>query len=205
MSTLGNFGVPLSDGVQRGVLAPKTKYRWRVRSINFGPFGSQDDLTWNIATVSKPSITHEDVAIHSYNSTAYYAGKHSWGTIEMTLRDTYSNSASRLVGAQLQKQLNHFEQRGVPAGQNYKFTMFIESLDGQTDVPVELWTVEGGFLQSVNWGDLDYTDSNPQMISCTIRADNFTYDVMDEFASIDESNAILTTGFDPAINTFNGV
>ena len=188
VETLSRFGVPHSGG-QLGMLQPKVKYRFRVVVVDFGTGIQQGDLTRQTISVSKPTLKHNAVEVHSYNSTAYYAGKHSWDEISLVLRDDISNRASYLVGSQIQKQLNHFEQTGFSAAINYKFSMFIDTLDGGNtiDTPgtrgipgvasgiLERWTLEGCFLTNIKYSDLDYSSSDPQTIDLSIRYDNATY------------------------------
>ena len=104
----------------------------------------------------------------------YYAGKAEWQQTTLKLRDDITNSLSKLVGHQVQKQMNFFEQTSVAAGINYKFTMFIELMDGGNDTVFETWTLEGCFLETVNYNNLDYTSSDPVEIDLTVRFDNAT-------------------------------
>jgi len=174
--TLDKFGVPI-DGARQGPLKqPKTKYRFRVRFLNLGSIGNTaNDLTLNLDSTTLPTINHEEVAVHSYNSIAYYAGKASFNTIEMVVRDDVSNSATRNIGAQEQLQLDHYNQTGYRSATNYKFTTFIEVLDGGNTAVLEQWTLEGCWLVSSNFGDMNYSQSENKTISMTIRFDNATY------------------------------
>jgi hypothetical protein len=175
VETLTKFGVPMGGGTGRGgLLQLKYKYRYRVRVINFGPIQGGLELSQQVQSVSKPKVSHEEVAVHSYNSTAYYAGKHTWEPITLVVKDDVTNAVSRMVGHQLQKQLNHFEQTGFMAGMNYKFTTIIESMDGGNDVVLETWTLEGCFLQNTDYMELEYSDSSFQTITMSIRFDNAT-------------------------------
>jgi hypothetical protein len=175
LETLTKFGVPLGGGEGRGgLLMPKLKYRFRVRFINFGPIAGGLELTQQVMSMGKPAISYEEVTLDSYNSKAYVHGKHSWDNVTCVLRDDITNTVSKLVGHQVQKQVNHFEQTAFAAGQNYKFTTLTEVMDGGNDVVLEQWQLEGCFLQNVQWGDMDYSQSEPQSISLTIRYDNAT-------------------------------
>lgn len=200
-ASLSKFGPPLpgAGNAQVGLLQPKIKNRFRVRTVNFGPPDNQDDLTHNIQSVDRPTISQSPVEVHSYNSIAYYAGKHVWNEINMVMRDDITNNATRLVAGQLQKQVNHCQQQSVPAGVNYKFTMFLETLDGQSATPFEIWTLEGCFLSNTTYDSMEYSDSQPLTINCTVRYDNATYNVMEEFETIDQSNSILSFPFTPGI------
>lgn len=175
MTTLSRFGVPLGGGQGRGgMLQPKVKYKFRVRVANFGPVTGGLELTQQVATVTRPTMTQAPQAVHSYNSIAYYGAKPEWSTINLEVRDDVTNSVSRLVGHQVQKQMNHFEQTSPLSGSNYKFQMFIETLDGGNDEVLEEWNLEGCFLSSVNYNGFDYSASDPMMISMEIRFDNAT-------------------------------
>lgn len=174
--TLSKFGVPLGGGTGRGgLLTPKAKWRFRVRVINFGPIAGGIELTQQVQSVSSPTIEYPEVAVHSYNSTAYFAGKHTWNPVTLVLKDDITNAVSKLVGHQNQKQLNHFEQTGFTSGINYKFVTLIETLDGGNDGVLSTWTLEGCYLSNITYSELDYTaGTDYQTISLTIRYDNAT-------------------------------
>jgi len=178
-TTLQNFGVPLASGSvsagRGGILQPKARHKFRVVVTNFGIPTSSFQLTQQVMTVARPNVSFEPVAVHSYNSIAYYAGKATWETISLTVRDDVTNSVSALVGAQLQKQMDFFEQTTPLNAGQYKFQMLIDTLDGN-DTILEEWTYEGCFLSTVNYHDFDYSSSDPMTIEMTIRFDNATQD-----------------------------
>jgi hypothetical protein len=172
---LQNFGVPLGGGSGRGgILMPKPKHRFRVRVINFGPIAGGLELTQQVVSVSRPTVQQSPVEVHSYNSVAYYAGKHAWNSIDLTVRDDVTNAVAKLVGHQEQKQMNHFEQTSALAGSNYKFEAYIETLDGGNDGMLEQWYLEGCFLEQINYGEFDYSTADAMTIQMTVRYDNAT-------------------------------
>jgi hypothetical protein len=173
VETLSKFGVPI-NGTRTGQFMPKIKHRFRVRVINFGPIAGGLELTQQVMTVTRPNVTFSAVTIESYNSKMYYASKPEWAEITLTVRDDITNSVSKLVGHQLQKQMNFFEQTSVAAGINYKFTTILEIMDGGNEIVFEQWTLEGCFLSSTDYQDMDYGSSDPVTISMTIRFDNAT-------------------------------
>lgn len=177
MVTLNKFGVPMeTDGGGRGgILQPKLKYRFRVLTQDFGPTNEQKNLTQQVMNITKPKLNFEEVQIDSFNSRAWVAGKHTWEMITLVVRDDITNAVSKLVGYQMQKQLNHFEQTAPAAGVNYKFTMNLEILDGGNNVVQEHWDLEGCWLQNVDYDSLDYAaGADMQMITMSIRFDNAT-------------------------------
>jgi len=174
-STLNKFGIPMPSGTGRGgLLMPKLKYRFRVRVNNFGPVNGGLELTRQVMSVDKPKIEFESTQLDAYNSRAWVQGKHTWSTITIKLRDDITNSVMTLVGHQIQKQLNNFEQTSFAAGQNYKFDTWIETMDGGNDTVFEQWHLEGCWIMDAGFDNLDYSDSGVQTIDLTVRYDNAT-------------------------------
>lgn len=178
-NTLSRFGVPASDAAVLGgtILMPKLKHRFRVELNNFGDQVAITDITRQVVTAGRPQIQHNNTPLHSYNNIAYYANKPEWQAIELTIRDDITNSASSLVSAQLQKQMNHYTQSAARSHMDYKFTMFMQTLDGSMDYPtniIEEWALEGCFLDQVQYDQMDYSSSDPVIITMTIRYDNAT-------------------------------
>lgn len=174
-STLNQFGVPLGGGAGRGgILQPKTKHKFRVRVVNFGPIAGGIELAQQVVSVGRPQVQSSPVEVHSYNSIMYYAGKAQWSSISLTVRDDVTNAVSKLVAHQEQKQMNHLLQTSPLAGSNYKFQTYIETLDGGDDAVLERWFIEGCFLENIEWGEFEYSSADPMQITMTIRYDNAT-------------------------------
>lgn len=173
MANLSKFGIPL-DGSKLGILHPKQKYRFRVVWQNFGENNGLREMTQNVMTVTRPKVTYEEVKLDSYNSVAWIQGKHSFDPIEVKLRDDITNSVISSVGAQVQKQMNHFEQTSAVAGINYKFAMEIHSLDGTDNEQLESWVLDGCWIQQASYSDADYASGDPNEVTLTIRFDNAT-------------------------------
>ncbi len=190
--TLSKFGVPLVPGTSgAGILMPKLKYRFRVSMQNFGPPGAALELTRQVETCGRPTLNHDETAIHSYNNIMYIPQKPTWSEIEIKVRDDVNNSVSTLVGAQLQKQFNHFDQTSALSGINFKFTTIIEVLDGGNTGVLENWYLEGCYLKTAAYDNHDYTSSETVGITLTVRYDNATQDntIMPQFQAV--------TGFGP--------
>lgn len=179
ISSLSRFTVPLASDQSastQGLLMPKLKYRFRVSLENFGAGSPSVELTKQVIDVTRPNVNFESVAIDVYNSKVYYAGKHTWQPITITLRDDVNNSVNKLCGEQLQKQFDFFEQSSAASGVDYKFKGRIEVLDGGNgaNAPSVLETFElvGCFVQDINYNQLSYSDSNPVDIQMQIQYDN---------------------------------
>jgi hypothetical protein len=179
ISTLSKFTVPLANdqsSASQGLLMPKLQYRFRVVLENFGVSTPRSELTKQVVDVTRPNLSFDEVTLDVYNSRVRLAGKHSWEAITLNLRDDVNNSVSKLVGEQVQKQFDFFEQASAASGIDYKFTTRIEMLDGGngTSTPgiLETWELYGSFIQSVNYNTLAYATSDPVTITLSIRYDN---------------------------------
>jgi len=171
--TKSKFGVPITGQTGSGILMPKLKYRFRVSLLNnFGGNAETKVLTQNVQSVKRPTIQVEDVVIDSYNSRSYLQGKHTWEPITITVRDDITNQVAKLVGAQVQRQLNHFQQSTPASGSDYKFDTQIEILDGVNAGASEVWFLEGCFLTTVDYSDSDYSANDPVQVIMTVRYDN---------------------------------
>lgn len=176
VETRSKFGVPVTGATGSGILMPKLRYRFRVTFL--GNFAGQPEartLTQNIQSVVRPKINFEEVMVESYNSKITVQGKHTWEPINVVIRDDISNSVTKLVGAQIQRQLNHFQQTTPAAGNDYKFDMQIEVLDGVNAGASEVWFLEGCFLQNVDYSDHDYSVNDAVQITLNVKYDNATH------------------------------
>ena len=180
MATLSQMGIP---GAGFGILHPKQRHRWQATFVGLGRLvgGAENlsrEITRQLTTASRPSLTFEDVPIHRYNSVAYIAGKHTWDQLTMTVEDDVSGLASSAIQAQLETQqriiggdLPGQWLNAAATGSDYKFGTILQMLDGNEGI-LEQWRIEGCFLANVNWNDLDYSDSTAVTIQLTMRFDH---------------------------------
>jgi len=163
-------------GGNQGLLMPKLQFRFRVNFLNFGTDTSTVELTKQVIDCSRPQVQFQEITLPVYNSTMYLAGKATWQTMSINIRDDASNSVSKLIGQQLQKQMDFVEQASAATGQDYKFQTNIDILDGGngTSAPIvlETWECYGCFLQTANYNTLNYGTNEAVTISLTLRFDN---------------------------------
>jgi hypothetical protein len=179
ISTLSKFTVPLANdqsSSSQGLLMPKLQYRFRVVLENFGVSTPRSEITKQVMDITRPNVTFDQVTLDVYNSRVYMAGKHTWDPVTLQIRDDVNNSVSKLVGEQIQKQFDFFEQASASAGIDYKFTTRIEMLDGGNGVSepnvLETWELYGAYVESANYNTLAYNVSEPATITLSIRYDN---------------------------------
>ena len=179
ISTLSKITVPLasdSSSSTQGLLMPKLQYRFRVTLENFGVSTPTTELTKQVIDVTRPTVNFEELEIPIYNSRAYLAGRPTWEPITLNLREDVNNNVQKLVGEQLQKQFDFFEQSSAASGIDYKFVTRIEILDGgngaNTPSVLETFELYGCFIQNANYNTLAYSSNEPVTIGLSIRYDN---------------------------------
>lgn len=178
-ASLTKLTVPLASDQSnptQGLLMPKLKYRFRVTFLGLGVTQPTTELTKQVASFTRPNVTFENIDLPIYNSTIRLAGKHAWQDITCEVRDDAGGNVSRLVGEQLQKQLDFMEQSSAASGIDYKFTTVFEVLDGgngaNAPIALETWNILGCYLQGVNYNDANYGSNEAMTVAMTIRYDN---------------------------------
>ena len=179
ISTLSKITVPLDSNQSasnQGLLMPKLQYRFRVSLENFGVSTPTTELTKQVQDVTRPNLSFENTTIDVYNSKVYLAGKHTWEPITLTLREDVNNNVQKLVGEQLKKQFDFFEQSAAASGADYKFVTRIEVTDGANGANtvgiLETFELYGCYVESANYNSLAYNSSEPVTVTLAIRYDN---------------------------------
>lgn len=179
VASLTRFTVPVASdqsAAAQGLLMPKLQYRFRVMFENFGVSKPTTELTKQVIDFTRPQVDFDDITLDVYNSKVRLAGRHTWQDITVNIRDDAAGTVSRLVGEQLQRQFDFFEQSSAASGIDYKFKTRCEILDGgngaNEPTVLETWEVYGCFIQNVNYNTLAYNTSDPVTISMVIRFDN---------------------------------
>ena len=180
IASLSKFTVPLASDQSasaQGMLMPKLKYRFRVMFENFGTSTPTTELTKQVQDAARPQVSFENQKIMVYNSTINYAGRPSWQQMSIKLRDDVTGAVSKLVGEQMQKQFDFFEQSSAASGIDYKFTARIELLDGGNGGNagagvLETFVMYGCYVQNTVYSNTDYASSDPVDITLTLKYDN---------------------------------
>jgi len=179
ISTLSRLSVPLASdqsASSQGLLMPKLQYRFRISFENFGVSTPTTELTKQVVDAKRPTVTFDPIELPVYNSRVYMAGKHKWEAVTVKLRDDATGQVQKLVGEQLQKQFDFFEQSSAASGIDYKFTLRMEMLDGGNgaNVPtvLETWELYGCFLTNATYGTVNYAESGAVTIDLTVQYDN---------------------------------
>lgn len=202
ITTLQNISIPTEGaGSNSSLLMPKLQYRFRVLLDNFGTTGGPDgtrEISRQVVDVTRPNLNFEQMTIDAYNSRTYLAGKHTWEPVTLTLREDANNNVQKIVGQQLQRQFDFFEQQSAVSSGSYKFQTRIEILDGGNGTDganvIDRFQLVGCYIESANYNTLAYATSDAVTTSLTIRYDNAVQFGGDDITGIGESVARATTG-----------
>ena len=170
MALITDLGV---DG--GGIAQPRLKHKWAVTFQNMA--GDEEPLRLNALNASRPKLQFEEIVLDRYNSKAYIAGKHAFETVDIQFEDDLNGGVTSALQEQLELQQNIIGLNAAPrlpsaaAGQDYKFAVKMDLLDGNTAV-VESWVLEGVFIQNIDYTDLDSTTSETVKVTVTFRFDH---------------------------------
>jgi len=170
MAVLTNLSVPTTSNSAPGTIMPKMQYRFRV---SFG-FDTSQVVTANVVSVTRPTLSHDEVTLDTYNSRIYLAGKHTREAVTITIRDDVANSVITQIDHQMSNQIDMVNQASPKSGGAYKFQCDIETLDGGNAEAVTLdkWELYGCYIQNVAYGESNYATSEAQIVTVTLRYDN---------------------------------
>lgn len=161
---IGGRGV---SGAPTNIGEFRRKHRWRFQTA--GNTVTQEDFIW-LKSAARPSFKFEPAEVHHDQEVTYYAGKQTWDTIPLQF---YDNNDPRDISSTVYQWLNTVSNIDTAVAQlpsAYKKDVELELIDN-TGEAEESWTLFGAFPLEINWEALDYTSSEIQLVSVTLRYD----------------------------------
>ena len=122
-----------------------------------------------IKTMNRPSIESDEVVLEHMNVTRYVKGKSRWQPIDITLYDPVVPSAAQQVMEWVR--LSHESVTGRDGYSDFYKKNITFNLVGPVGDIVEEWELVGAYIQSANFGDLDFASSDPTEITLTLKYD----------------------------------
>ena len=124
---------------------------------------------FTIKAMARPTIQFDEVVLEHINVKRYVKGKGAWQPLEITLYDPVVPSAAQSVMEWIRE---HHESVTGRQGYSdfYKKDVTFNLLGPVGDV-VEEWVLKGAYIQSANFGDLDYASTDPAEITLTLKYD----------------------------------
>ena len=122
-----------------------------------------------IRQAKKPQITFSDVILDHINVKRKIKGKANWEDVTCTLYDPVTPSGAQAVMEWVR--LSHESVTGRDGYSDfYKKDIRFNALGPVGDV-VEEWILKGAYCHAANFGDADWSSSDPADIQLTIRMD----------------------------------
>ena len=122
-----------------------------------------------VKKISRPNVQFGDVTLDHINVKRKLKGKADWQDITCDLYDPVTPSGAQAVMEWVR--LSHESVTGRDGYSDfYKKDIYIQTLGPVGDV-VEEWILKGAFVQSANFGDMDWTSDTPVNISLNIVMD----------------------------------
>ena len=122
-----------------------------------------------VKAMNRPSIESDEVILEHMNVTRYVKGKSKWQTMDITLYDAVVPSAAQSVMEWIR--LSHESVTGRDGYADFYKKDVTFNLLGPVGDVVEEWELKGAYIQSANFGDLAFTDSDPVEITLTLKYD----------------------------------
>ena len=122
-----------------------------------------------VKTAKRPSIEFEEITLDHINVKRYIKGKGAWAAIDVTLYDPVVPSAAQSVMEWVR--LSHESVTGRDGYSDFYKKEVTFNMLGPVGAVVEEWILKGTYIESANFGDLDYASSDPAEITLTLKYD----------------------------------
>ena len=122
-----------------------------------------------IKTANRPTFTSEVVELDHINVKRKIKGKSTWDDVTITLYDPIVPSGAQQVMEWVRQSHESLTGRdGYSAFYKKDITFF---LLGPVGDKIEQWTLKGAFINSANFGELDWASNDPLSIELTLSYD----------------------------------
>ena len=122
-----------------------------------------------VKTMARPSIAFDTVTLDHINVKRYVKGKAAWQPITVTLYDPIVPSGAQSVIEWVR--LHHESVTGRDGYSDFYKKDITFNVLGPVGDKVEEWTLKGAMIEAANFGDIDFTSSDPLDITLTLRYD----------------------------------
>ena len=122
-----------------------------------------------IKSMNRPSLESDEVVLEHMNVTRYVKGKSRWQPLEIMLYDPVVPSAAQQVIEWIR--LHHESVTGRDGYSDFYKKNITFNLVGPVGDIVEEWELVGAYIATANFGELDFTASEPVDITLTLRYD----------------------------------
>jgi len=122
-----------------------------------------------IKASAKPTLENGEISLDHINIKRKLKGKSVWNSISITIYDAIVPSAAQAVMQWVRQHHESATGRDGYSGQ-YKKDIKLKQLSGLGEV-IEEWNLYGCYLQSINFGSLDWSAEDVVTIEATLNYD----------------------------------
>ena len=122
-----------------------------------------------IKAVARPQITFEEIALDHINVKRYVKGKGDWQLLNITLFDAIVPSGAQAVMEWVR--LSHESVTGRDGYSDFYKKDVTFNLLGPVGDVVEEWVLKGTYIEMADFGELDYSSTDPAEIMLTLKYD----------------------------------
>ncbi len=130
---------------------------------------------WFVKTASRPQLDIDETELNFLNGVTWIPGKGKWQPITVTYIDVADRLAQPLYDW-LVSVYNFVDPLRLKQSEKagWRGQALLTMYDG-CGTPLEFWLMDSVWPQSVNFGDLDYSDSSEITIELTLRYSEVAY------------------------------
>lgn len=167
-----NIGGGSSPTQKSNVAEPRRKHRWRITSL--GDVLKQGELVY-LQKANRPKFKYEEATMHHDQEVAYFAGKQTWDPLSWTFYDIenepdVSDSIANWVATVTTSFRDVAALTTVALPSQYKKEGTLEMTGGDGN-PTEEWKLYGVWPVEIDWSDLDYGNTEVQVITVSCKVD----------------------------------
>jgi hypothetical protein len=153
----------------------KRKFRWSFE-VTKGPCGLTVPRNF-VKLAARPNLSVEETEINYLNGKTWIPGKASWETITVTYYDVAGDANIGLWNwiAAVYNFTDPVKLEQGSARQDYAATTELVLYDGCGE-ELEIWTLDDTWPQAINFGELDYSNSEEITVELTLRYSQVKYE-----------------------------
>ena len=152
------------------VIETRRKHRWLFRTIADDQYISRVQCLI-LQSAQRPNFKLDEPEMHHNQEVAYFAGKQTWEPVTLTWYDAEQEmDVSRAIYLWLNSVVN-LELADVAPPRNYKKQAELGMTSGVGYDTSETWMMHNCWPKEVNWGELDYTNTEICTIEVQMRYD----------------------------------
>lgn len=158
-------------GLEKTDACFKRKYRWLLKIEGVSAKGIN---ALPPTKSGRPSLTFKSIEAQHLHETIYFPGKPDWKPVNLTLFDLKKNNHPVLDWVKKYYEVSESAVNLLTATNGFKKQGELELYDGCGEI-IEKWVFENMYPETIDFGELDHSDSAIVYVDLTLRYDRAYY------------------------------